>query len=153
VGMPYGHPEADWLILGPDVEFRRTRYDFNDAIERIRASACPNAEDLFAASILHPPDEALMTATYEKVASGCDLLRYGEVNHQRAPHGHRSPASARTRLVTALSGSRLRSDTLDRQPLRDSPCAGKYHLACDSELLCSLCFSRPAAVRVHPRHP
>jgi hypothetical protein len=29
VGMPFGNPGADWLLLGPDVELRHTAYDFN----------------------------------------------------------------------------------------------------------------------------
>jgi diadenosine tetraphosphatase ApaH/serine/threonine PP2A family protein phosphatase len=68
VGMSYGHSEADWLILGPGVEFRRTRYDVGEAVERIRASGCPCAERLFVEGILHPPDEAVMTDTYDKAA-------------------------------------------------------------------------------------
>jgi len=70
VGMPYGHPEADWLILGPKVDFRHTAYDFNQAVERIRASGCPNAEDLFVKSILYPPDQVVMTEAYERAALG-----------------------------------------------------------------------------------
>ncbi len=37
VGMPFGEPGAYWLLLGPGVELRRTRYDLAKAAERIRA--------------------------------------------------------------------------------------------------------------------
>jgi len=70
IGMPYGHPDADWLILGPGAEFRHTAYNFNEAIEQIRATGCPNAEDLFVESILHPPDQVVMTEAYERAALG-----------------------------------------------------------------------------------
>jgi len=36
VGMPFGEPGADWLLLGPDVELRHTAYDLTKAAERIR---------------------------------------------------------------------------------------------------------------------
>ena len=36
VGMPFGRPGADWLLLGPDIEFRNTSYDLLEAAERIR---------------------------------------------------------------------------------------------------------------------
>ena len=36
VGMPFGEPGADWLLLGPDVQLRHTSYDLADAAARIR---------------------------------------------------------------------------------------------------------------------
>lgn len=30
MGMPFGEPGADWLLLGPDVELRHTNYDGNN---------------------------------------------------------------------------------------------------------------------------
>ena len=41
VGMPYGEPGAYWLLLGPDVQFRHTSYDLEQAAERIRGTAYP----------------------------------------------------------------------------------------------------------------
>jgi hypothetical protein len=52
VGMPFGEPGADWLLLGADVELRHTAYDLARAAERIRATTYP--ED-FAAQMLNPP--------------------------------------------------------------------------------------------------
>jgi putative phosphoesterase len=60
VGMPFGEPGADWLLLGPGIELRHTRYDLEAAAARIRATAYPEAEDFAARSVLHPPSEAEM---------------------------------------------------------------------------------------------
>jgi putative phosphoesterase len=57
VGMPFGEPGADWLLLGPDIQLRRTRYDLARAADRIRSTAYPQAEDFATRSILHPPSE------------------------------------------------------------------------------------------------
>jgi hypothetical protein len=55
VGMPFGDPGADWLLLGPGVDFRHTRYDFLRAAERIRLSTYPQANDFAERNILRPP--------------------------------------------------------------------------------------------------
>jgi predicted phosphodiesterase len=60
VGMPFGEPGADWLLLGPGIEPRRTRYDLARAAERIRATPYPQAEDFAARSVLDPPSESEM---------------------------------------------------------------------------------------------
>ena len=43
VGLPYepepGH--AYWALLGPDVELRRTPYDLDAAVERLRGGGMP----------------------------------------------------------------------------------------------------------------
>jgi hypothetical protein len=43
VGMPFGKPVADWLLLGPDIQFRHTAYDLAHAAERIRSTNYPQA--------------------------------------------------------------------------------------------------------------
>jgi len=55
VGMPFGQPGADWLMLGPGVELRHTDYDFARAAERIRGTAYPQAEEFAARNVLQPP--------------------------------------------------------------------------------------------------
>jgi predicted phosphodiesterase len=60
VGMPFGEPGADWLLLGPDVRLRHTTYDFEKAAVRIRATSYPQAGDFAENSILRPPTEAAM---------------------------------------------------------------------------------------------
>ena len=64
VGMPFGEPGADWLLLGPDVQLRRTPYDLAYAAARIRATAYPQAEDFAAKHVLQPPSETTMLAVF-----------------------------------------------------------------------------------------
>jgi predicted phosphodiesterase len=47
VGMhSEGRPGAYWLLLGPDVDLRRTIYDLEDAVRRIRATTYPDYDEL-----------------------------------------------------------------------------------------------------------
>jgi hypothetical protein len=62
VGMPFAHPGAYWLLLGPDVELRSTRYDLATAAARVRHTDYPGADAFAARSILEPPTEAEMLA-------------------------------------------------------------------------------------------
>lgn len=57
VGMPFGEPGAYWLLLGPDVELRRTPYDLARAAALIRDTEYPHAVHDFAAHVLQPPPE------------------------------------------------------------------------------------------------
>lgn len=68
VGMPFGEPGADWLLLGPGVEFRHTPYDFAVAAERVRATDYPQASSFAEGNILRPPAEAEMVALLERSA-------------------------------------------------------------------------------------
>ena len=60
VGAPFGEPGAYWLLLGPDVQLRRTAYDLARAAERIRATTYPDAEEFAQRSVLAPPAEQAM---------------------------------------------------------------------------------------------
>lgn len=72
VGMPFGAPGADWLLLspdgpnGPDVELQHTDYDLPKAAERVRASSYPQAADFAANNVLQPPSEAKMLELFAK---------------------------------------------------------------------------------------
>ncbi|HJZ71006.1 MAG TPA: metallophosphoesterase family protein [Vicinamibacterales bacterium] len=55
VGMPFGPPGADWLLLGPGVELRHTNYDLAAAASVVRESGYPDAENFAATNILDPP--------------------------------------------------------------------------------------------------
>jgi putative phosphoesterase len=57
VGMPFGEPCAYWLLLGPEVRLRHTRYDLTKAAERIRETNYPQAQDFAARYVLQPPSE------------------------------------------------------------------------------------------------
>lgn len=65
-GMPFAEPGAYWLLLGPDVELRRTKFDLTRAAERIRRTDYPQASEFADQSVLHPPTEREMLALYSK---------------------------------------------------------------------------------------
>jgi predicted phosphodiesterase len=69
VGMPFGEPGAYWLLLGPDVQLRRTAYDLAEAAARIRASPYPQADDFAARNVLQPPSEKDMLEAFARAAS------------------------------------------------------------------------------------
>src|SRR5438094_7983009 len=58
VGMPFGSTGAYWLLLGPDVQLRRTSYDLDKAAELIRQSGYPQADEFATRYVLQPPSEA-----------------------------------------------------------------------------------------------
>jgi predicted phosphodiesterase len=64
VGMPVGRAGADWMVLGPGIEFRHSNYDLQSAVERVRASGYPGAEEFAAKHILQPPSEEDMLKVY-----------------------------------------------------------------------------------------
>jgi putative phosphoesterase len=71
VGLPYeGGPGAYWAVLGGDVELRRTAYDVSEAMERIRATGFPGADDMFVDSVVRPVSGDDVTAYFERVAAG-----------------------------------------------------------------------------------
>ncbi len=65
VGMPFGEPGAYWLLLGPDVELHRTRYDLEKAATRIRQTRYPEAQTFAANHVLLPPSEDKMLAAWD----------------------------------------------------------------------------------------
>jgi putative phosphoesterase len=64
VGMPFGKPGADWLLLGPDIQLRHTPYNLTEAAERVRTTPYPQAQDFAARNILQPPSEAEMLEVF-----------------------------------------------------------------------------------------
>jgi predicted phosphodiesterase len=67
VGMPFGKPTVDWLLLGPTIELRHTDYDLEHAAERIRKTDYPQAEEFIARNLLHPPSEEEMLKLFARV--------------------------------------------------------------------------------------
>jgi putative phosphoesterase len=67
VGMPFGEPGADWLLLGPDAELRHTNYDLAHAAERLRGTKYPQAEEFTARYVLQPPPEEEMLKLFSRV--------------------------------------------------------------------------------------
>ena len=66
VGMPFAEPGAYWLLLGPDVQLRRTSYNLANAAERIRATAYPQADTFAARSVVQPPSERDMLDVFSQ---------------------------------------------------------------------------------------
>lgn len=66
VGMPFGEPGANWLVLGPEVEFRHTSYDRMRAADHIRRTAYPQAAEFAARNVIDPPSEAVMLDVYSR---------------------------------------------------------------------------------------
>ena len=66
VGAPFGEPGAYWLLLGPDIQLRRTPYDFSQAAERIRATSYPQADSFAGCNVLQPPGEQKMLEVFTR---------------------------------------------------------------------------------------
>jgi predicted phosphodiesterase len=67
VGMPYEErPGAYWALLGPDVQLRRTEYDLDEAVSRLRASGLPDPEPLVE-TLMKPPTPAELIEHAEKL--------------------------------------------------------------------------------------
>lgn len=64
VGMPFGEPGADWLLLNPDVQFRHTRYDLVRAADLILHTTYPQAQHFAARNVLRPPSEEETLAAF-----------------------------------------------------------------------------------------
>ena len=57
VGFPYeARPGAYWAVLGPDVSFRYTPYDVEDAVCRIRATGYPRTDYVVGELPLEDPE-------------------------------------------------------------------------------------------------
>jgi predicted phosphodiesterase len=71
VGLPFGNPGADWLLLGQGIELRHTDYDLEAAATQIRQSGFADAEG-FARQVLQPTPAAPMLEVFGRAE-----LRYG----------------------------------------------------------------------------
>ena len=65
VGMPYGGTGAHWLLLGPQIELRRTAYDGAGAAARIGRTCYPGAAEFAALYIVNSPSEEEMLTLFE----------------------------------------------------------------------------------------
>ena len=66
VGMPFQDPGAYWLLLGPDVQLRRTSYDLTTAAERITRTSYPQAKEFAEGNVLRPPSEAATLESFSR---------------------------------------------------------------------------------------
>ena len=60
VGMPFGRTGADWLLLGPDVQFRHTSYALGAGAARIRQTRYPQAVEFAEQYVMRSPSEKAM---------------------------------------------------------------------------------------------
>ncbi len=68
VGMPYAdQPGAYWALLGPQVDLRRTAYDFEVTAEAVRRTEFPQRES-FAGGIVRPPSAEEAITAFERMA-------------------------------------------------------------------------------------
>jgi len=67
VGMPFQDPGAYWLLLGPDVQLRKTTYDLEKAARLVRQTTYPRADEFAARNILQPPTEAATLEAFKNV--------------------------------------------------------------------------------------
>ena len=67
VGMPFGTTGADWLLLGPGIELRKTNYDTAAAAEAFRRTEYPMVEETAVRYILNPPSEQELFAAWAAV--------------------------------------------------------------------------------------
>jgi predicted phosphodiesterase len=73
IGMPWeGRPGAYWLLLGPEVELRRTLYDLDAAAKRIRATGYPDPDDLLERLSANDPSIAEEASARFERAAGRD---------------------------------------------------------------------------------
>jgi len=69
VGLPYeGRPGAFWLLLGADVEHRRTDDDVELATSAMHAGGNPDTEDLLHESLVEPRDSREVAEPFERQA-------------------------------------------------------------------------------------
>jgi putative phosphoesterase len=67
VGMPFGEPGAQWVMLGPEIQLKRTSYDLAKAAECIRGTKYPQADEFAVHSVLQPPSETQMLGAFTRV--------------------------------------------------------------------------------------
>jgi predicted phosphodiesterase len=69
VGMPYeGRAGAYWVLLGPDVEHRRTEYDITAALPQLRAGGWPDLDEFLEESFLNPVSATEVAQFFESQA-------------------------------------------------------------------------------------
>jgi putative phosphoesterase len=70
VGWAYGHTDAEWLLLGPDVRVMRTSYDIESAIAELRAaSTWPRLETFIQQPLVEPIPRERALRAFEQLAA------------------------------------------------------------------------------------
>jgi putative phosphoesterase len=66
VGMPFGAPGADWLVLDDRIELRHTSYDLQAAADSILQSGYPGGGEFASTFVLNPPSAEQMLLRYQQ---------------------------------------------------------------------------------------
>ena len=66
VGMPYGKSGAHWLLLDSNIHFQHTDYNLTDAVNIIRKTNYPQAQNFADSNILNPPTEEQALEVFTK---------------------------------------------------------------------------------------
>ena len=66
VGMPFGEPGADWLLLDAEVQLQHTTYDLEKAAEHIRKTNYPQAQEFAENHVLQAPKEEQMLEVFTR---------------------------------------------------------------------------------------
>ncbi len=66
VGMPFGKPGANWLLLNGGAQLRHTAYDLAKAAERICKTEYPEAQAFAENHVLQPPKEEQMLEIFTR---------------------------------------------------------------------------------------
>ena len=71
VGLPYeGRSGAYWALVGPGVELRRTEYDVQTAVSRMRDTDDPRADEITEMMLSPPSRDDAITDAEERVFAG-----------------------------------------------------------------------------------
>jgi putative phosphoesterase len=73
VGLPYqGAAAAFWLLLGPDIDLRRTDYDVEAALDAMRATGAPGVDEQLHQSLVDPADATMVARMFEDRAAAAE---------------------------------------------------------------------------------
>ncbi len=69
IGLPYeGRTGAFWALLGPEVDLRRTDYDLERALAKLRAGGFADVDEMAKESLLEPADPDRVANLFERQA-------------------------------------------------------------------------------------
>lgn len=68
VGMPFGRPGADWLLLDTEISFNHTDYEIYKTAARKRESDYPLVEDFVVNNVSQAPFEEKMLEMLTQMA-------------------------------------------------------------------------------------
>ena len=98
VGMPFGTTGADWLLLGPGIELRKTQYDLNAAAERLSPNSIRWSRRWPS---LHP-QPAVGAGALRRVGVGGGVMRSVRLQPDLSSDGPASPGEGSEGSASAV---------------------------------------------------